>query len=374
MVKVLPSSEPRSAQTFIDEKDLATLNNYADKKFQERTRLSEVMNTMPSIVQRGGIYLISAAVGLTSCMLYFGRVPVWIEAPGTIFSEAENILVRAKDAGMVTAVVARVGQQLPQDATLLKIEPTNTNSVPVSQQLQSLQTLQQKELEITKEKVRLAQLELQLKSQTEKSDKPKGQGGGPDRRLTTTGDAEASRASLRNRQPISLERQNLVNLQENIQSLQIEVANLKTKMDNPLPFTANKKITMPEAGMVSNLKVKNPGQLVSKGTVVATVIPHKNQLIVEAIVGKRDFSSIKSGMPARIKLDAYDFREFDTIPAQINQIIPNLNNQGEFIVVLDLLKDRISHEEQEIILSPGLNVQVEIQAGKKRLLKILFSK
>ena len=349
MTEVLPPSEPTTAQSSVEEKDIATLNNYADKKFQETTQLSEVMSTMPSIVQRGGIYLISAAVGLTSCMLYFGRVPVWVEAPGTIFPEAEDILVRAEDTGMVSAVVARVGQQLPQDATLLKIEPTNINSIPVSQQIQSLQALQQKELEINKKKVRLAQLELQLKFQTENSNRQK--------------------------QPISLdERQNLVDLQENIQSLQTEIANLKTKIDNPLSLTANKKITMPEAGMVRNLKVKNPGQLVSKGTVVATVIPHKNKLIVEAIVSERDLSSIELGMSARIKLDAYDFRDFGTIPAQISQIIPNLDNQGEFIVVLDLLEDRISYEEQEITLSPGLNVQVEIQAGKKRLLEILFSK
>ena len=337
--------------TLVTEKDVATLNKYADRKLLESTQLSEVMGAVPSIVQRGGIYLISAAVGCTAILLYFSKVPVSIEAPGSIIPEGNNILVPATETGVVTEVTAKVGQQLPKDATLLKIEPTNIDSKPVPAEfsLQTLQILQQKELEITREKIRLARLELQLKSQTKKND--------------------------RQRQQISLNHnQNIEDLRAKIIDLQTEIGQIKTKIENPLSFYSRKKVTMPEAGIVGKLEVKNPGQFISKGTVIAIVIPQKNKLIVQAIVADRDITSIKPGMKARIKIDAYNFRYFGTVPARVEQIIPNLERQGEFMLTLDLLDDTINHKGEKIALSPGLNVRVEIQAAEKRLLAILFSK
>ena len=222
------------------------------------------------------------------------------------------------------------------------MKPTTSNLNPVasSRELQTWQALQQTELEITQGKIQLAQLELQLKSPTEIDD---------------------------------ADPQEIINLQENMERLQTEIAQIKTAIEAPLPTTQN-KITMPQAGMVSQLKVKRIGQLISEGTVVATIIPNTNRLIVEARVADRDIAAIKLGMKARIKVDAYNFHDFGTIPAQVSQIMPDLDHQGEFIVVLDLVKEKISNDGEEIELLPGLNVQVEINAENKRLLELLFSK
>lgn len=254
-------------QTSVSEKDIATLNNYADKKLQESTQLSEVMNTVPSIVQRGGIYLISAAVGLTSVLLYFSKVPVWIESLGNIVPKADNITVISAEPGIVTAVRAKVGQRLAENATLLEIKPTSDNDSDV-----------------------------------------------------------------------------------------------------------NNKVTMPQVGTVSQLGVDKPGDMIERDTVVATVIPDTNRWVVETTVSDRDIAAIKPEMLARIKVDAYDFREFGTIPAQVSQVTPNLERPGEFNVTLDLLENKLTNNGAEIALLPGLNVQVEMQTEKKRLLNLLFSK
>jgi multidrug resistance efflux pump len=339
----ISTTKQTSVSVSVNEKDIATLNNYADKKVQEISQLSEVMTTMPSMVQRGGIYFISAAVGFTSILLYFSKVPVWLDAQGNIVPEIENTLVTATESGIITAIMAKAGQRLDKDATLFEIKPTRSDSTTMvgSQQLQTWQTLQQKELDITREKIQLARLELRLKSPT-KID--------------------------------NANHQDIINLTEKIQDLQTEIANIKTKIENPLPSTIKNKITMPQAGIVSQLKVNKTGEFISKDTVVATIIPDADRLIVEAVVSDRDIASIKLGMKARIKIDAYNFHDFGTIPAQVSQIIPNLDNQGEFIIVLDLLKNTITHDGQEITLLPGLNVQVEINAEEKRLLELLFSK
>jgi multidrug efflux pump subunit AcrA (membrane-fusion protein) len=350
MTEGIQPSETSLMLPLVDEKDIATLDRYADQKRQESTQLSEVMSMVPSLVQRGGIYFISAAVGCTAFLLYFSKVPVWVKASGNIVPETTGILVQAMTTGVVTAIKAKAGQQLPKNAILVQIKPTKTNSQPPAQpQLKILQALQQKELEITSEKIRLAQLELQLRSPTQNNN--------PQSQPIPQGD-----------------QQNLANLKQEIVALQTEIAQTKSELENPLSISTTKNIMMPEAGIVDKINVKNLGQSITQDAVVATVIPNQNKLVAQAIVSERDLAAIKLGMKAKVKIDAYNYRNFGTIPAQVSQIIPNLDNQGEFTILLDLQTNKLTYEGQEILLSPGLNIQVEIQTAEKRLLELLLSK
>jgi multidrug resistance efflux pump len=332
-----------AVESSVREKDIATLNNYAEKKFQETTQLSEVMSTVPPILQRGGIYLISTAVGLTSILLYFSKVPIWVEASGSIVvPQTESLLMTAPATGVVTVVGAKTGQRLAKNATLLKIEPAKSqeNRAIAFKQLQTWQTLQQMELQITQEKIELAKIELRLKYQNK----------------------------------VDRDRPDIANLTQKIEQLETEIATLKTKIDHPVLSTAQNTVVLPEAGTIAQLKVNQPGQLVSQGNIVATVIPDRGRLIVESTIGDRDLAAVKPGMIARVKVSAYDFREFGTIPAQVREVTPQLNRPGEFKVALDLLVDKLTQDGEVIALQPGLNVQVEMQTQKKRLLQLLFSK
>lgn len=287
----MQETPPQRSGISVTDKDVATLNNYAEKKLQETTELSEVMSTLPSIVHRGGIYLISAAVGFAAILLYFGRIPVWVNARGNIVPEVENIPVIAEENGVVTEVLAEFGQQLPKNVTLLKFKSEGANVNPVSA-------------------------------------------------------------------PEKLAPQELKPLQTQINT----------------NLNGFKKITMPQRGTIGKLEVKNPGQLISKGTVIAVVIPADNRFIVKANISEEDFSSIKPGMEAQIKVDAYNFHQYGSIPAKVNRIIPDLDNPGSFIVTLDLLENKKQRDKQtEMTLSSGLNVQVEIQTKEQPLFELLFN-
>ena len=59
------------------------------------------------------------------------------------------------------------------------------------------------------------------------------------------------------------------------------------------------------------------------------------------------------------------------LPAKVNQIIPDMEQPGNFIVTLDLIE---KSEETEMAFFSGLNVQVEIQTKEQRLYHLLFGK
>lgn len=269
MQKTPPSQKGRIS---ITEKDVASLTNYADKKLLETNELSEILSTVPSIVQRGGIYLIGAAISFTAILLYFGRIPVWVNATGNIVPEVDNIPILAEENAVVTEVLTQVGEQLPKDATLFKI---------------------------------------------------------------------------------------------------------KTPIDSQTNSTGENQIKIPKAGKIVKLSVKNPGKVISKGTLLAVLTPAENRFQVQAKISQQDIFAIKPGMEAQIKIDAYHSHNFDSIPAQVNQIIPDIEQPGNFIVTLDLLensKDKIKSKLPDITLLSGLKVQVQIQTKEQRLYQLIFNK
>lgn len=101
--------ETHQTSASVSDKDIATLDTFAEKNLQA-TQISEVMMASPTLVQRGAIYFISAALGLSFCLLYFAKVPVWVSARGKIIpmlvsKKGTPLVVKAnvpnKDMGFV---------------------------------------------------------------------------------------------------------------------------------------------------------------------------------------------------------------------------------------------------------------------------------
>ena len=343
-----PAFPPQRSGISVTDKDVATLNNYAEKQRQEKTELSEVMSTVPSIVHRGGIYLVSAVVGFSAIVLYFGRIPVWVNARGALVQDGEFISVFATESGVITEVFAEEGQNLPKDAILVKLnsESPNLNSIPALEQLKALQDIKEQELEIVQEKLHLVQLELQLAAQRDSNNQ-------------------------HYQQIFSHAHQEVANLTQKIEDLHTQIATLQTQIDPR--WADGNTITMPQAGLISDLAMVHPGQSVSPGSLVATVISGGDTYIVEANISEQDISSIYVGIEAQIKVDAYSFHQYGSLPAKVNQVIPDFERPGNFIVTLELLEHEQSRDRPEMTLFPGLNVHVEIQTEERRLFELLLS-
>lgn len=124
---------------------------------------------------------------------------------------------------------------------------------------------------------------------------------------------------------------------------------------------------------MGQLNVKNTGELVSSGTVVGVVIPQGTPLIINASVPNKDIGFIKEGSDARLKVDAYPYQQFGTLPARVRQIFPNVGDEENFTITLELLQDTIKAGRQTINLFPGLTVEAEVKTRKQRLFQLLLN-
>jgi len=104
-------AEPNQPQADASTHEGAPADAFTTRNLQA-TQMSEVLLAVPSIIQRGVVYLISAILVASVGFLYFGKVNVIVTAKGTVVPKGEGLRVEATEGGMVTEVLAHVGERL----------------------------------------------------------------------------------------------------------------------------------------------------------------------------------------------------------------------------------------------------------------------
>ena len=133
-------------------------------------------------------------------------------------------------------------------------------------------------------------------------------------------------------------------------------------------------VTMPVAGTIAELKVKNAGEVVATGVAIATVIPADAQLFVEVKVTNRDVGFLRPGVEARIKVDAFPFQQFGTARARVIRVLPATGRDASFVVQLELLDQKLTVNGTEYNLFSGLAVHADLVTGRRRMLEVLMQR
>ena len=83
---------------------------------------AQVIGEMPSLVQRGLVYIVGLVIVVALVMLYIGKAYVIVNARGRIVPEGDVVTVQALQGGVVSAVLAKAGDRLPAGAPVLKLD------------------------------------------------------------------------------------------------------------------------------------------------------------------------------------------------------------------------------------------------------------
>ena len=162
-------------------------------------------------------------------------------------------------------------------------------------------------------------------------------------------------------------------LNNTLNKTEAQINNLSNKLKLQEAQIERLVISSPVNGTISDLKFTSPGRVVSRGNPVAVIIPVDARPMVIAVVANKDVAFVHEGVPARIKVHAYPFRQFGTIPAKVLKIFP-MPNKPTFQVRLALERSTIRVRGQDRELTPGLTVQADLLTERKRLLEIILNK
>lgn len=140
------------------------------------------------------------------------------------------------------------------------------------------------------------------------------------------------------------------------------------------------EITAPADGLVRNIQLTTPGAKVRPGDVIMELLPTGSALIVEAKLKPADIAYVRQGLPAAIKLDAFDYSIYGVLRGQVIYLSPDAlsekTQQGEQayyrvhvrIDAAALEARNREHAGKAVEIQPGMTATVDITTGSQSVL------
>lgn len=133
------------------------------------------------------------------------------------------------------------------------------------------------------------------------------------------------------------------------------------------------EIRSPVNGTVQRVLLNTRGGVVQPGNAVIEIVPSDDRLLVEAKIAPKDIAFLRPGLPATIKLHAYDFSIYGGISATIEHISADTitdDRDNTFYLVRAVTNEKDSAKHLSVI--PGMTAQLDIMTGKKSILSYLL--
>lgn len=78
-------------------------------------------------------------------------------------------------------------------------------------------------------------------------------------------------------------------------------------------------------GIISQLKLHNPGQTVAAGEQIAQIAPSNVPIVVKAMVAPGDKSKLKTGQNVQMRISACPYPDYGTLQGKVQAIICGCN-------------------------------------------------
>jgi len=134
-------------------------------------------------------------------------------------------------------------------------------------------------------------------------------------------------------------------------------------------------ITSPAEGVITTINVRGPGEVLQQGQTVAMIAPTAVPLVVETLLADKDIAFVQKGLQAKLKFEAFPFQDYGVVEGTVIDISPDATNKdgvNYYKVTIAPSESRISPQEKNLILRPGLSVSAEIITERRTVLSLLL--
>ncbi|MBK1812694.1 HlyD family efflux transporter periplasmic adaptor subunit [Clostridium sp. YIM B02505] len=135
----------------------------------------------------------------------------------------------------------------------------------------------------------------------------------------------------------------------------------------------NSQILAPVDGYISTLNYNTVGSSIMPDKPIATVVPENTKMIIEAFVQNKDIGKVRVGQQVILKMEPYPYQSFGVVNGEISQISSNSYEDKSlgnvYKINITLKEQSIKSEGKEFKLFPGMNAQVDINVGKRRIIE-----
>lgn len=181
--------------------------------------------------------------------------------------------------------------------------------------------------------------------------------------------AEAQAVQLQNQQKIQQLEVQKTQMQAQIDQAEKQIAKAKTELKQ-LAFTA------PVDGTVLSMSVRNSGEVVQPGQIVAELAPQNVPLVLTAKLPNREAGFVTTGMEVKVKLDSFPYQDYGIVSGKVISISPDSKPDPQlgsvYRVEIALDSQAVNDGRQTISFKPGQTATADIVIRRRRIADVLL--
>lgn len=137
-------------------------------------------------------------------------------------------------------------------------------------------------------------------------------------------------------------------------------------------------IISPVVGTINTVHVTTLGGVVKPGQVLLEIVPTEDKLLIEAKILPKDIGFIHLGLPAKVKITAYDFTRYGGLTGVVEHISADTTqdekgNSFYIIRVRTTESNMHSKEKENMPIIPGMMTSVDVIISKRTVLEYIFN-
>lgn len=283
-----------------------------------------------------------------------------IHARGDVRVAGDAVPMHAQQEGRVLSVAAREGALVEKGAVLFRLD-----DAPSRHELARLTT----EMERVRETVSLlaaqrerararGAVEIERLARDVARQRALFEGGVIPREMVETVESERrARVESSRQEQLALEAQEVA-ARQSLVRLQSEHEKISRGLREQV-------VRATESGVITRLHVPAPGEFVERGALLAEITPRGRPMELEAVVAPEDMARVRTGLAARVELDAYPRRQFGALDGRVTFVAPDRDEKGYRVRIA------VDRPPRGIELRPGLTGTVAVISDRSPLYRVV---
>lgn len=136
------------------------------------------------------------------------------------------------------------------------------------------------------------------------------------------------------------------------------------------------RLLSPVDGYIDEIFIHTQGGIVTPAQRVLSIVPVSTPLIVEASVLNKDIGYVRSGMPAALKVETFDFQKYGMLDGKVIHI-SRYSHQDKtqgylYTIWVKPFSTQLTIDGRKTQMQPGMTVTTEVKVGKRRIIEFFI--
>ncbi|RPA31913.1 HlyD family type I secretion periplasmic adaptor subunit [Shewanella frigidimarina] len=167
-------------------------------------------------------------------------------------------------------------------------------------------------------------------------------------------------------------------LRAQLNEMQTKLSRMNQAQKGTFDKVSKAVIASPVIGTIKKINFNTLGGVVQPGEEIMEIVPSEDKLLIETKITPKDIAFLHPGLPAIVKVTAYDFTRYGGLKGTVEHISADTSQDEEgnsfYIVKVRTQESSLMKDDgTEMPIIPGMLTSVDVITGKKSILEYILN-